>query len=548
MVDRFEGLYPLDYKNNEFARKISFAFETLTQNMNENNTPRFKKVKSYEDLQTKYNDLSYDGRSTDDVIKDIMDDFFQGTPRWVSPLWAYNVGTSPNLAALVMYTMALEENIYLINDGLSGNCSHIESILSTIFRKITGCDDMRSVFTFGGTGTNMYGMKLGLSKANKDAVLKGLSGNVKVMITKDAHYAQVTCADWLGVGVQNIVTIDSKGLYSRIDDAETKMRKIIESGDKIGVIIINGGTTYDHAIDDIQQFRLLIDRLVEEYSLDYSPHLHVDSVIGWSWLFFKYYEFNENPLDIPMKYLVKMKKQFERISNIKYADSWGVDFHKGIGSCPVASSMFCVNNKSDIRYLSKKLYDGHDVHQLSPEFSSINPSEFTLETSRSAGAPLAALASLNALGSSGYIKLLSNLLINSFELRDRLESNPRIRVCNNESLGFCTMIRVYPSKEHKLRAIKVEQNPQEEDFAFICEMNKYNKEFFKWDHMTRMGKNNEFEYSFTSSYKVYDNKIKLEALKFYNVSPHFKYEHVDDIVNKLSQQLLIFEEVSELAI
>jgi glutamate/tyrosine decarboxylase-like PLP-dependent enzyme len=60
------------------------------------------------------------------------------------------------------------------------------------------------------------------------------------------------------------------------------MIKTIESGDKISSIILNGGTTYNHTIDEIKAIVDLRNYMTEKYELDYKPHIHVDSVIGWS--------------------------------------------------------------------------------------------------------------------------------------------------------------------------------------------------------------------------------------------------------------------------
>lgn len=70
-----------------------------------------------------------------------------------------------------------------------------------------------------------------------------------------------------------------------IKELERRLRDCINMGNKIGCIILNGGTTNEIIIDPIKEVVSLRDRLVKEYSLDYVPHIHVDAVIGWAWLF-----------------------------------------------------------------------------------------------------------------------------------------------------------------------------------------------------------------------------------------------------------------------
>ena len=100
-----------------------------------------------------------------------------------------------------------------------------------------------------------------------------------------------------------------------------------------------------------------------------------------------------------------IQQQYNRISFINMADSWGVDFHKGIGACPVNCSIFMLNDEGDLKYILKK--GEIDIHHLATEFSFTNPVDFTLETSRSAGPALSALASLRLMGLDGYRRNLA---------------------------------------------------------------------------------------------------------------------------------------------
>lgn len=528
-----QELYPLDYNGSRLIELLSLALNEISYSTNGQSKSRTDNNTDAVSLIDRYGKLEFKSKPLDDVIKQMMNDFIQGTPRWVSPRLAYNVGSAPNLAALVMYMTSLEENIYLINDGLAGNCIYAENALSKMLGTLADCDTLGCISTFGGTGTNLYAMKLGINKACQDAIVQGTRDNVSVVITRDAHYSHVTSADWLGVGIDNIEVINTQGLYSSIDDLEKKLRKIVESNKRVGVIIVNGGTTYDHAIDDFKGVRELVVRITSEYSLDYRPHIHADTVIGWCWLFFRFYDFEHNPLNIPKEYCEKIRTQCERISNLKYVDSWGVDFHKGVGSCPVSTSFFCVNNKDDFRYFSKKRYEGYELHQIAPEQSCYNASEFTLETSRSAGAPLAALASLSTLGITGYQQLLSNLLVASFRLRETLNHHPNIRVCNMESLGFCVMVRVYPESKDKIYAETAEKDVSGSDKEFIMNMNSFNNRFYRWDASVIQSQPEQYEYSYSTGYKDYGNGLKLEVLKYYIVSPYFSLQCVDSLANHL---------------
>ena len=63
------------------------------------------------------------------------------------------------------------------------------------------------VFTFGGTGTLMYGAKIGLEKAVRDVRHNGLQQRAVLVCSDRAHYGCLTVANWLGLGQKNVVSI-----------------------------------------------------------------------------------------------------------------------------------------------------------------------------------------------------------------------------------------------------------------------------------------------------------------------------------------------------
>ncbi len=67
-------------------------------------------------------------------------------------------------------------------------------------------------------------------------------------------------------------------------------------------------------IDDIETVFEMRNGLVNEFKLPYRPHIHVDSVIGWAYLFFLDYDFSENPSGFSGPVLERLKKIATRLS------------------------------------------------------------------------------------------------------------------------------------------------------------------------------------------------------------------------------------------
>ena len=75
--------------------------------------------------------------------------------------------------------------------------------------KMIGYNPERSggAFTFGGTGTTFYGVKLGLEKADPGTVENGTSEDVVVFVSDTGHYCATNIVGWLGIGTKNLITI-----------------------------------------------------------------------------------------------------------------------------------------------------------------------------------------------------------------------------------------------------------------------------------------------------------------------------------------------------
>lgn len=546
LYKKIKKYFPLEYKDNLLCKYLSHCFEIISQKIK---TPDVARIlgsdgkSKFKKLVKKYSSISDAGEAAETVLENIVEDLFSGIPRWRSPNLQYNVGTGVNTVALVAYILAMEENIYAINDGLAGNSLVAEEAVSKILADLAGVrTKARGFFTFGGTATNLYAKKLGIKKSIPESSKTGVPKGAMAMITRDAHFSHDVSLDWVGIAKDNIVIIESTyDRRSSLEDAEHKMRKIFESGQMLTSIAVNGGTTYNHIIDDIKGFVDLRDRLSREYSLNYRPHLHVDSVIGWSWLVFNGYDFQSNPLRINRRALKMIEEQYKRISPIYLADSWGVDFHKGIGSCPIDCSIFMVNDEKDFNYLSKK--GNVDIHHVAQEFSFTSPVDFTLETSRSSGPALAALVSLQTLGLDGYRRNLANLIEQTLFMRNLFNNHQDVQICHEDySLGFVTMLRFYPLEYMEEPKRKTElSNPSTETKDFSEYINKYMKAFFSWDNDTRMKEGMGVEYSFSSGYITLLNETKVSGAKLYPVSPHFSEEYAKNAVETIMNQKRIFD-------
>lgn len=541
-MDRLKSLYEIN-DSRLFLQYLETVINARDNLITEADQPRLGSSPGGADtvdrLISKYSVLPDSFQDPTSELQQIVHDLFSGVPRWKSPRLQINTGTAPNTAATAAYALALQENIINVNSLLTGNTLAAEHAVTNIMASLAELPQKSyGIFTYGGSGTNLYALKLGLRKASPDASRKGLFEKIHVFVTEDSHFSQVTAADWLGVGVDSVVTVPASfDRTTNIQSLEEQLCQSIEAGYKIGAIYANGGTTFDHTIDDIPAIVDLRDRLVKKYALAYVPHIHVDSVIGWIWLAFQSYDWDSNPLDINATTLALLQSQYDRIKHVKLADSWGIDFHKATGSSPVACSMIMINRFEDAMLLSRKASSRVSTHQLAEEYQSASPMQYTLENSRPTGAPLAALVSLRTLGKEGYQSLLANLIEQTRHIKDVLRLQPHVQIANRASAGFTTLVRLLPpgvqkiELEDELQAHSVEQSEL---------ISRYTREFFTWDKQTRMQKGQGVEYSFTERYFKTNQGVDLYALKLYPVSPYYTSEYADEAAATIIEQEKIF--------
>ncbi len=84
--------------------------------------------------------------------------------------------------------------------------------------KLLGYDSEQAggMFPFGGTGTMLYGIKLGLEKSLPGSMEHGIREDAVVFASDSSHYCRYNIAGWLGLGSNNLITIPTT-IHNEID-------------------------------------------------------------------------------------------------------------------------------------------------------------------------------------------------------------------------------------------------------------------------------------------------------------------------------------------
>ena len=386
-------------------------------------------------------ELSEEGHSVEEVARQLVGQL-EGMPIWGHPRTQINVVPPPSIPSVIGSLLPAIYNPNLVSDDTSYGLMLTEAAVVAMVSRLVGYDPVRAagVFTFGGTGTVLYGAKLGIEKAFPDAMDNGVPGGGMILASAQSHYCRLNVAGWLGLGEKSVVAVPTHLENDiRVDRLEAAAREALDQGRRIVALVATMGTTDAFGVDDLDAIVDLRDQLVEEYDLDYRPHIHADAVIGWAWSVFNDYDFEANPLGFRLRTVRALASARRRISKLHRADSVGIDFHK-TGFTPYISSLFLARDRADMQLLVR----GREQMPYLFQSGERHPGVFTLETSRGGSGVLAAYANLQLFGHVGLRVLLGHLVEMAETLREYLEGHDCTTVLNDDGVGTVTVFRVYP--------------------------------------------------------------------------------------------------------
>lgn len=448
---------------------------------------------------------------------------------WGHPRAQINVIPPPTIASIIGGLLPSIYNPNLVSEESSRQVAVAEVEVSSMSADLIGYDPTRSagLFTFGGTGTLLYGIKLGLEKACPGTARQGIRERAVILCSERAHYACLTVANWLGIGQDNVIQIPCTSDNEIIaDQLNEKAREILAGGGKIAAIVATMGTTDHFGLDDLKAIYEIRNRLVDEFQLAYRPHIHGDAVIGWAWSVFNDYDFTSNPLGFRHRTVRALAGTRRRIKELPLADSVGIDFHK-TGFTPYVSSLLLVKESTDLELITRKQSDTpylfHDGHY--------HPGRYTLETTRSGSAPMAALANLRLFGKDGLRALLGHVVSMAEVLREHLEGHAATTVVNRGNFGPVTLFRVYPDGVDTFSVTEKEQT--DESYRDKLRLhNEYNRRIYQLVQADAL-KGEGVVISLTDCYRETDYGEPIVALKSYLLSPFAEERYVEAVLESL---------------
>jgi L-2,4-diaminobutyrate decarboxylase len=239
--------------------------------------------------------------------------------------------------------------------------------------------------------------------------------------------------------MNNIIRIETDRDTNAMDTKhlEEVLKRCQTEKTPVASVVCTMATTDANAFDPVETVRKLMDKYPNPEGYG-KALLYCDSVIGWSWIAFKNYDFKLNPLGFSEKVLPYIEKNYNAIKGIFFADAFAVDFHK-TGFSPYISSVFVYKNGVEFESLLSR---GSSAYLQSR--SPYNPMNYTLEVSRAATGSMAGWATLKFFGHEGFQSVLGGILENKVYLQSQVSANSEMICVNPSDYGLVTLIRIYP--------------------------------------------------------------------------------------------------------
>lgn len=496
-----------DFQNTALFREMSQYLMSAVQRMAAEKRPTIPgKEISYEAL-LKNRQIPKEGKPWKPAFDEFLQ-LFQKAVVWQSPHAMINITPPVNIPSLLgaAYTALFNPNFG--TDESAGLLMVAEMYVIRNLATLAGWDTLKAggIFTFGGKGTNLYACKTGIRKIWPNCDDDGINANECLVFTNDkAHPCHSEVAAWLGLGKRQVVSLPAtqEGTVD-VRVFEQQLNAALLQGRKIPCIFLNGGNTNEGYIDPIREIVAVRDRLVQKHHLHYCPHIHVDAVIGWIWLFFKNYDYESNPLKMTDSEKKRIYDNCEKISDLFWADSFGADFHK-TGFCPYTSSIFMVKNH-------KWLAQDKDFSDL--VYGEYAPFSYTLELSRSSTGPVSAYLALELFGVDGFQKLLYRVFHAGECIRDAITKHSEFILLNPGTYGFSTLFLAIPPCLLSQKAGNILSDASH--YAILAD---YNYQFYLYlDQKYEKGEL-DTKITFSKSYRPFGAAQKLGALKSFPMSP-----------------------------
>jgi glutamate/tyrosine decarboxylase-like PLP-dependent enzyme len=222
---------------------------------------------------------------------------------------------------------------------------------------------------------------------------------------------------------------------------------VIDQGRLVAAVVLAGGPLIDTHADSVKAVRQAVTQMVQQAGVGYTPLIHIDCVVTWPWLAFQA-EHDSEFARLQHAVQEKITHLASTVQEARYADSFGVDFHK-TGLSPYSSSCFVTRDPSEFRRIQYMPDAPLPEEESYGQFCSFDR---TLENSRNCTGIISAYYVLRRLGKVGLRHHVMHWMMISETLRELIRDDfPSLgSVVNDNTLGMDVVLRLRVGMDEEL--------------------------------------------------------------------------------------------------
>ena len=334
------------------------------------------------------------------------------------------------------------------------------------------------VFTFGGTGTLLYGAKIGLEKAVPGVRRAADCGRRPVLVCSDrAHYACLTVANWLGLGEDNVVrsrTTDDNQM--QLDALRAALREIVAQRPRASPAssrrwarrMRSAWTIWPASCASATSWcEELCARLRAARPRRRGDRLGLERV--------QRLRLRAEPARLPPPHRARAGRH-------DAADPASGARRFARHRLPQDRLRAVHLERRAAARRPRLRPPARAATRTRPyifQSGTRHPGRYTLETTRAGSGPLAALANLRLFGRRGLQALLGHLVTMAEVLREHLEGHAATTVLNGDNFGPVTLFRVYPDGVDTFSMPQQERTDPAMPRRRCSQHNDYNRRIFE---------------------------------------------------------------------
>jgi glutamate/tyrosine decarboxylase-like PLP-dependent enzyme len=524
-LSRTEDNFPL------LLEKLKLFYDHTRDDIGDGSVSR-RKLKGRFNYEEELKGLSINqkGVSTEEAAAE-FNEMIQGCMRHNDPTTAFNLNPSPLfdiVAGMTLFSLYTPNSCW---DFASGKLCLFEKKIVRMLGQLVDWPEADGLVITGGKQALIYAIKNGMGRVSAQAPVE--MRDFVVLSSDVAHYSIEHVCHYLGISPENCLRVPSHPSGEMdLEALEHILNRVISENKKIAAVIAVAGATINLVPDPIASIKKVLDATAENRRLNYTPYLHVDSVISWVYLAFAK---EPNTTQYPPRISEKIEHVLSQLRGIHAADSFAADFHK-TGFCPYSSGVFIAKETANLsgmapdrRTLPKNMLFGEaEIYRL------------TLENSRS-GLPIVAIwIALRRLGLEGLRQFILYQLTVCERFKEKLRTtySEHFEVLNEHSNGWEIVIKPHFGGHLSWDQLQTAPSEHAQLYQKACHLflsHVWYGSLHESEHQTPV-------FGFIKSYsRKGSHERKFPAFLIHPSSLHYNEQTIDEMLERIVETKISFE-------